>query len=158
LVDESLQPVREVRGRLILSEPQQRLGQEQVRHRYALGRREQRENRTRGVSEDHSGIAGRVDDGAQILGLPLRCVRRGVATVAPTATIISNALQASFGEGSSQRTARLRRRERAPDDDYRSSGSEAAIGDPGAVGGFRMLGRWIGQGSPLWDSRCLISA
>jgi hypothetical protein len=50
------------------------------------------------VSEDHRGTADRLNDGAQILGLPLWCVRRGVATVAPTATIIGNGLQASIGE------------------------------------------------------------
>jgi len=79
----------------------------QVRHRYALGGREQREYRTGGVSEDHRGTADRVDDGAQILGLPLGCVRRGVATVTPTATIVGDALQASLGERGSQRTASL---------------------------------------------------
>ena len=47
LVDEGLQPVRKLRGRLVLSEPQRRLGQEQVGHGYALGRREQRQYRTR---------------------------------------------------------------------------------------------------------------
>ena len=116
-----------------------------MRHRYAIARREQREYRTRGVPEDNCGTADGVDDSAQILGLPLGCVRRGVAAVAPTATVVSNALQTSLGERGSQRTGRLGRRQCAPDEDNRSSGSEAAISDPGAVGGFRMLDRLISQ-------------
>jgi hypothetical protein len=145
LVDEGLQPVRKVRGRLVLSEPQRRLGQAQVGHRYALGRREQRQHRARRMSEDNCGTADRVDDSAQILRLPLGCVRRGVAAVAPTATIVGDALQARLGERGSQRTSRPRRRQRAPDEDHRSSGSEAAISDPGTVGGFRILDRLISQ-------------
>jgi hypothetical protein len=78
-----------------------------VRHRYPLSRREQRQHRTRRVSQNHRGTVHRVDDSAQILGLPLRCVRRGVTTVTPTATIVSNALQARLGERRSQRTGRL---------------------------------------------------
>ena len=72
LADEGLQPVRKVRRRLVLSKPQRRLRQEQVGHRYALGRREQRQHRTRGVSEDHCSTADCVDDSAQILGPPAR--------------------------------------------------------------------------------------
>ena len=97
------------------------------------------------MSEDNCGTADGVDDSAQILGLPLGCVRRGVAAVAPTATIVGDALQTSLGERGSQRTGRLGRRQCAPDEDHRSSGSEAAISDPGAVGGFRILDRLISQ-------------
>ena len=97
------------------------------------------------MSEDHRGTVHRVDNGAQILGLPLRCVRRGVAAVTPTATIVGDALQASLGERGNQRTGRLGRRKRAPDEDHRSSGSEEAISDPSTVGGFHILDRLVSQ-------------
>ena len=69
------------------------------------------------VSEDNGGTADRVDDSAQILGLPLGCVR-AVSPLSPTATIVGHALQASPANG------RLGRRERAPDEDHRSSRSK----------------------------------
>jgi hypothetical protein len=110
------------------------------------------------VTEDNCGTADRVDDSAQILGLPLGGVRRGVAAVAPTATIVGDALQASLGERGSQRTGRLRRRQRAPDEDHWLSVSEAAISDPGTVGRFRILDRLISQSTILlseWFVTCL---
>jgi hypothetical protein len=42
------------------------------------------------MSEDHRGTADRVDDSVRILGFPLRCVRRSMAAVAPSATIIGD--------------------------------------------------------------------
>src|SRR5688572_25514103 len=97
------------------------------------------------MSENHCCTADRVDDSAQILILPLGCVRRGIAAFAPTATIVGDALHTRLGERGSHRTGRLRRRQRAADENHRSSGPEGAISDPGTVGRFRIQDRLISQ-------------
>ena len=81
------------------------LGQEQVR-RYALGRREQRQHRTRGVSEDNRGTPTASMMARRSSSSPLRCLWRGVAEACADRDDRGNTLYASLGERGGQRTSR----------------------------------------------------
>ena len=139
LVDQLLQALGEISRGLVLAEAERRLRQEQMPHRHAERRREEREHGARRVPDDTHVTTDRADDGRKIFGLPLWRRRLRVSAVSASPPVVGDSREAGPDQCHRKLRDIARRRERAIHDDHHGTLTADLVGDARSIGGNRDL-------------------